>query len=610
MKKLLYIAALAGTFALTGCEDFLTPDNKSAFNEEYYKTKDGFQSIVYDVYSTLGSFASGKMFNSSNVTAYFSAGTDLYMDGRKDCDKAMHRWQNITPESGVPKEFYTNAYDAIRKCYTIDYYAPDVPAASYTDDEKARMIDECHTVACFYYYLLVNKFGGVPLVTEFIPEYFASNLPGYKRATATEVYAYIITELERIVKDNKLVASTAKNGGGQVSMEAAKAILAKTYLSAAWDLSKPEYFAKAAAMADEVIAGRTLKTLFADLWKADRSGDDNEEFIWDVEYDYDASSNKDKGNRWQSLFSNYYGGEEDGMKNGDSAYLPTIHALKYFEKGDLRYDATFMKELRLVKNPWDSKKNDYAKANIKDLSKKGCANYFGYYDKDAEKKTAEYVAIYYPAWYETDADVQAWIDVDKAHREHALIIPMAEKTYNAEKLDKNYRKKEYDYEDDARLLSYSNAPCRKFDDSENRYYAAGKSFRDLHIITLPEMFFVAAEAYYKAGDDATATARLNTVRNRAGLASITLSDVQIEGLATPDMIDWILKESACEMFGNGYRNIDLRRTGKLILYNDLWNPQLRGNAANAIGKKLLWPIPQAAIDANKSLTAADQNPGY
>ncbi len=603
MKKLLYIAALAGTFALTGCEDFLTPENKSAVTDkDYFTSKDGFPTLVNDVYSTLGTRGSDKMFNASNVNAYFRAGTDLYMDGRKNCDEAMHRWQNIGPESGVPKQFYENAYDAIRKCYTIDYYAPDVSASACSDADKARMIDECHTVACYYYYLLVNKFGGVPLVTE----YAASAILGYPRATAADIYSYIITELERIVANNALVASTATKGGGQVSMEAAKAILAKTYLSAAWDLNQPEYFAKAAAMADQVIANRLLTTDFAKLWAADYSGDDDAEFIWDVEYNYDTASDGDKGNRWTSYFSNYYGGDEDGMKNGDSAYVPTLHALKYFEKGDLRYDATFMKEMHLINNPWDDEKNDYTKNAIKDISSKGCANYYGYYDG-----SAPYVAIYYPAWYETDADVQAWIDADKAHREHAMIIPMAEKTYNAEALDKNYKAKTYDYESADNIgLSYSCSPCRKFDDSEHPNYNAGRSHRDLHIITLPEMFFVAAEAYHKAGDDAKATERLNTVRKRAGLAPIALSDVKIEGLASPDMIDWILKESACEMFGNGYRNMDLRRTGKLIQYNDLWNPQLRGTAAAAIGERTLWPIPQAAIDANKLLTDADQNPGY
>lgn len=598
MKKILYAAALAGMFALTGCEDFLTPENKSAVTDkDYFTSKDGFPTIVTDVYATLGTRATNKMFNSTNVNAYFRAGTDLYMDARKNCDEAMHRWQNISPESSVPKEFYTNAYDAIRKCYTIDYYAPDVPESACSAAEKARMIDECHTVACYYYYLLVNKFGGVPLVTE----YASSAVSGYPRATAADVYAYIIAELERIISNNALIASSATNGGGQISMEAAKAILAKTYLSAAWDLNKEEYFAKAAAMADEVIAGRPLTTPFAELWAADYSGDDNAEFIWDVEYDYDSSTSKTSGNRWQSYFSNYYGGQEDNMKNGDSSYAPTLHALKYFEKGDLRYDATFMKELYVTKNPWNAEKNDYIAPLIKDIG----GNYFGKYDG-----TGSFVIIYYPAWYETDADVQAWRDADPTNREHAMISPMAETTYNVESVDKTYLSKQVDYETEGRLLSYSCSPCRKFDDSVHPDYNAGRNFRDLHIITLPEMFFVAAEAYHKAGNDSKAAERLNSVRNRAGLASITLNDVVIDGLAKPDMIDWILKESACESFGNGQRNIDLRRTGKLVEYNNLYNPQLKGNAEAAIAGRLLWPIPQAAIDANGAMSEADQNPGY
>ncbi len=609
MKKLIYIAALAGTLSLTGCEDFLTPENKSAVpDNEYFRSKDGFQTIVYDVYSTLGTRGSSKMFNASNVNAYFRAGTDMYMDARKECDKAMHRWQNLNPENGVAKEFYTNAYDAIRKCYTIDYYAPDV---DIPEKDKQRMIDECHAIACFYYYLLVNKFGGVPLVTEYVSSTSASTVPSYPRATADDIYNYIITELERIIEDNLLDKSTATKGGGKMSMEAVKSILAKTYLSAAWYFDKKEYFERAAELADEVINGRELTTTgpdFAKLWAADRSGDDNEEFIWDVEYDYENTSSTSSGNRWQSYFSNYYGGKEDGMKNGDSAYVPTIHALKYFEKGDLRYDATFMKELHLSGDPWDKKTNNYLKPNLKDLKK---GNYFGYYNPNEEKPDkTEFVIIYYPAWYETEADIQDWVNEDKKHREHAMIAPMAETTYNVETLDVNYKTKVVDYEDDGRKLSYTCSPCRKFDDSETHQYDAGKSFRDLHIITLPEMFFVAAEAYHKSGNDTKATERLNAVRKRAGLDPITLADVKIDGLATPDMIDWILKESACEMFGNGYRNMDLLRTGKLIEYNNLWNPQLRGKAADAIGQKLLWPIPQAAIDASKLLTDEDQNPGY
>ena len=59
----------------------------------------------------------------------------------------------------------------------------------------------------------------------------------------------------------------------------------------------------------------------------------------------------------------------------------------------------------------------------------------------------------------------------------------------------------YDFDDaSTQKLSWSVQPCRKFDDSQTADYNAGKSFRDLHVITLPEMFFVAAEAYYKLND--------------------------------------------------------------------------------------------------------------
>ena len=116
---------------------------------------------------------------------------------------------------------------------------------------------------------------------------------------------------------------------------------------------------------------------------------------------------------------------------------------------------------------------------------------------------------------------------------------------------------------------------------------------------MPEIFFVAAEAYLKAGDSAKALDRLNATRVRAGLAK-----------ETTVTIDKILEESAREMFGNGQRRMDLRRTQKLVEYNNLYNEHLKGKAASIIGEKLLWPIPQSAIDANGSMTNEDQNPGY
>lgn len=602
MKKLLYAVALLGTMSLASCEDFLTAENKGAPDENYFYTAAGLQSLVYDCYGTLDA-----IYNSTDVPAYFNAGTDLYCNGRGKCNTALHSWDAFTPENGTVKNFYNACYNGIRAAYAIQYYA----AKSVVKDEdvKTKAIDEGRFVAAFYYYLLVNNFGGVPLMKEYTP----NPVKGYPRATATDVYDYIIAELTDVLDNNKLAASTAKKGGGEASIEAARALLAKTYLAAAWDLNEPAYFKKAAEEADKVINGRELTTDFAKLWKADYSGDDDAEFIFDVEYSNDASVHDQKaGNRWQSFFGNYYGGKEEGMKNGSSSYIPTLHALKYFTKEDKRYFATFM-PVMLVKEQWP---NDATMFKKKDKNNKDVAlgDYFAFYS-NGEKADGKVVGVYYPAWWESDeASIAAWRAKDPKNREKTFVIPQSDNTYIMEPW-KNYMADEkgkqpgengyttpkvYDFNHpDTHLKSWSTTPCRKFDDSKTKSYDAGRSLRDLHVITLPEIFFVAAEAYLKDNQTDKALARLNSVRKRAGLADETSID-----------IDKILKESACEMFGNGYRRMDLRRTGKLVEYNNLYNPQLKGEAVAKIGQKLLWPIPQAAIDANGLMTSADQNPGY
>ena len=201
---------------------------------------------------------------------------------------------------------------------------------------------------------------------------------------------------------------------------------------------------------------------------------------------------------------------------------------------------------------------------------------------------------YYPAWYETEEDIEAWKALDPENRKDTWILPMSDCTRDP----LTYAPGEIDYETFV-AYSYGGAPCRKFDDSNTAAYSEKTDYRDIHIITLSEMYLVAAEAYLKAGDSPTALKRLNEVRRRAQLVPITSIDV-----------DAILKERACELFGQGSRWFDLRRTQKLVEYNNLYNPQIRGYAEQRIGKKLLRPIPQAAIDANELLTAEDQNPGY
>lgn len=569
MKKILYSVALAACCmgTMTSCSDFLDASNKSnVTDKQTFATKEGFNSLVNDAYQHLQNVYAAPLF-----TSCFSAGTDMYADARNKMNEPLNTYETLTPENTDIKNLYTYLYAGIRAANSVSYYAQ---TAQVDEKTKGQLVGEARVLAAYEYYLLVNNFGGVPIMKDFL----TTAGTGYPKSSAEDVYAYIISELEDVISKNVLQASTATKGGGRISQETAKAILAKTYLSAAWDLNKQEYFSKAAALADEVIAGRRLTTPYAKLWKADGSGDDNEEFLWDVEYDLATANNTTSGGtEWSGYYCNYLGGNEDNIKATTSSYVPTLYTLHCFKKGDQRYDATFMKELP-------------------DINKGNAAGtgYWTWY-KNGESLVGKPVTRYYSAWYETDADFEAWKAIDPANRANTYRIPMDSQSKEAQNMDG----RDMEYYDNQQLV-YGSSPCKKFDDSKTAKTEKNTCYRDIHIITLPEMYLVAAEAYLKAGVNDKALARLNEVHQRAGLSALT-------GTIT---IDDILDENACENFGNEARWMDLRRTQTLVTRCTKYNHEMGDKAAQYIGKKLLRPIPQAAIDANDQLTLADQNPGY
>lgn len=569
MKKILYSVALAACCmgTMTSCSDFLDASNKSNVTaKQSFATKEGLNNLVNNAYQHLQNVYAAPLF-----TSCFSAGTDMYADARNKMNEALNTYETLTPENTDIKNLYTYLYSGIRAANSVSYYAQ---TAQVDEKTKGQLVGEARVLAAYEYYLLVNNFGGVPIMKDFL----TTADTGYPKSSSEDVYAYIISELEDVISKNVLQASTATKGGGRISQETAKAILAKTYLSAAWDLNKQEYFSKAAALADEVIAGRKLTTPFAKLWKADGSGDDNEEFLWDVEYDLATANNTTSGGtEWSGYYCNYLGGNEDNIKATTSSYVPTLYALHCFKKGDQRYDATFMKELP-------------------DINKGNAAGtgYWTWY-KNGESLVGKPVTRYYSAWYETDADFEAWKAIDPANRANTYRIPMDSQSKEAQNMDG----RDMEYYDNQQLV-YGSSPCKKFDDSNTAKTEKNTCYRDIHIITLPEMYLVAAEAYLKAGDNPKALARLNEVHQRAGLPALT-------GTIT---IDDILDENACENFGNEARWMDLRRTQTLVTRCTKYNHEMGDKAAQYIGKKLLRPIPQAAIDANDQLTLADQNPGY
>ena len=128
----------------------------------------------------------------------------------------------------------------------------------------------------------------------------------------------------------------------------------------------------------------------------------------------------------------------------------------------------------------------------------------------------------------------------------------------------------------------------------------GITHKDWYVLRFAETLLLRAEAHLALGNKELAAADINRVRERSNAKPVSAADVTI---------DYLLDERARELYGEEWRLIILRRTGKLLervrKYND--NPLCPG--AFIQEHNFRWPIPQTQIDLNVDADFP-QNPGY
>jgi len=167
------------------------------------------------------------------------------------------------------------------------------------------------------------------------------------------------------------------------------------------------------------------------------------------------------------------------------------------------------------------------------------------------------------------------------------------------------------------------------------------STRPFPIDKFSELFFIAAEAAVKGAtttavtgtyaNDGTARGLINVIRARAGKwkysnaqnAAVTADNSAAMVAATPATINinYILAERSREYYGEGYRIFDLRRTQTWadvagtyrICGKDIGDRNIKTVTRTILPKHYLDPIPQGQIDGmdmTATEKAAYQNPGY
>src|SRR5690606_28760836 len=153
MKKILF-AGLILLF-MSSCSDYLDEVNKTdVLADELYATESGFQNLVNATYGTLREVYSAPWM--------FMSGTDMYVDGRNAGPTGLTSYKTLSASEPEVADFYKLCYNAIQLCNVGIYYSDKTEPVS----TLAANTGEIKFLRAYYYFLLVQSFGGVPLVTE------------------------------------------------------------------------------------------------------------------------------------------------------------------------------------------------------------------------------------------------------------------------------------------------------------------------------------------------------------------------------------------------------------------------------------------------------------
>lgn len=217
----LYIFLFAGALcAGTSCTDF-DVDMHSAYTEDTFpKTPEQFVAVTGPVYTAARDYFRDYFdlqTSGSDEVIIPTRGGDWF-DGGKWRDMHMHTW---SPSHEIVRNAWNWGYNAIGTCNRVLGVLENSPES----ETKEQTIAEIKTMRAWYYYLMMDAYGNIPLQTSFATD---GELPS--TTPRAEVYEFIVSELE----ENLPLLSEEKSEltYGRPTKWFAHTLLAKAYLNA------------------------------------------------------------------------------------------------------------------------------------------------------------------------------------------------------------------------------------------------------------------------------------------------------------------------------------------------------------------------------------------
>ena len=500
------ILVLSLSFIYQGCTDLEEEVYDKLPVDEFGQTTAQINSLIAPIYRTLKGVFPSNYFLLSECSSDMAItptrkGGDWW-DGGQFKELRLHTW---TPNTSLVRGSYNSAMESISSCNKIYSMIEE----NQSIENKDVILAEIRGVRAFWYFMLLDYYGNVPIVTDF------NDTSKPSTNSRKEVYEFVLSELNAIkdvVRDDVTAASYGKITKGVVYT-----LLAKMYLnSMVWNPDGGSKWQECINACNEVmdldyVIEPSFKTSFV------VQNQNSKEIIFPIVF-----STADGGNHIHKRTLHYLDpiplNLNVGTWNGVSAMPEYVRA---YDDADKRVDWSF-----LTGPMYDTNGEILITAHGRELI----------HTIDIEIK------------YNLDED--GWGQVEQ--------------------------------EEGARCSKW------EFENGLN-----GDMENDMAIFRLADVYLMKAEALVRLGqDNAEATRLVNVLRRRAFdsdeklLSSVTLED--------------IYQERRYELAWEISARQDMIRFGTFLDEIPGWKPESNAD-------RLLFPIPQSALDANPNL---DQNPGY
>lgn len=331
MKKNLFISVLFLGLSFTSCTDLTEKVYSDLEEGSFYQNEADLLSSIVPVYATLRNLTEWQQWwdleESTDIVMTPTRGGSGWFDGGIYQRIHLHTWQSQDVHF---ETVWNQCFSAINMANRVIYQLDNV---SFEVSSKDEIKAELKVMRAYWYYLLIEAFGNVPIVDRFDVE------EGFLPTTSDRKAVFEFIEKDLLDNINLLSDDISKTYG-RCNQYVAKMLLARLYLnSEAW-IGIPKY-QECEQLCTEIINSKkySLEKDYSSPFAVDN--EKSSEIIFAVPFDEAKSG----GTIYMALQKTLHPSSKDTwsietwLDNGVCA-VPSF--IDYYEDGDLRKEKTWL----------------------------------------------------------------------------------------------------------------------------------------------------------------------------------------------------------------------------------------------------------------------------